>query len=96
VYTRIENIKPYSAIPRVKPIARALHRPAFAVPPPGGCADRTLFWKHNQALSAILWFKSQPMSLKAYLCRAESIKLPLKRTVTGRFSYNARPHSFRG
>ena len=59
MYTRIENIKPYSAIPRVKPIARALHRPAFAVPPPGGSAARILFWKHNLALTDTLWFKSQ-------------------------------------
>ena len=59
LHRRTENIGPHSAIPRMGPILPALYRPVFAVPPSGDCADRTIFWKHNLALSAILWFKSQ-------------------------------------
>jgi hypothetical protein len=36
------------------------------------------------------------MCFKAYLCRAESIMLPLQRTATGLFCDNVHPHSFRG
>jgi hypothetical protein len=58
------TLGPKSAIPRVGPILPALYRPVFAVPPSGDCADRTISWKHNLALSAILWFKSQSPSYR--------------------------------
>ena len=68
LYRRTGNIGPHSAIPRVGPILPALYRPTFAVRPSDDCAGRTHFWKHNLALSAILWFKSQYALFPVKMC----------------------------